>query len=314
MKAEHEMHAKHGHYDGHDHHGHPGKHAHGKKKRRKRSQFVQIWKRMIKNRVSLVGFIIMAIIILLVCLAPVISPYDPNAMDFAALNAGPSAAHWFGTDNLGRDILSRLLWGGRSSLLLGFICAGFGLAIGVAFGSLVGYAGKSVDMVVMRLCDVLSSIPGMLMAVLISTALGTGFFNTILAMSAGGIPNTIRGSRAMALKEREMEYLEAAKAMNCSKAKIVFRHMVPNIISPSIVGTTMMIGHSITSAASLSFVGLGIQPPDAEWGAMLSGAKNFMLNYPHEVLFPGIAILITVLATNMIGDGLRDALDPRLKD
>ena len=118
----------------------------------------------------------------------------------------------------------------------------------------------------------------------------------------------------MALKEREMEYLEAAKAMNCSKAKIVFRHMVPNIISPSIVGTTMMIGHSITSAASLSFVGLGIQPPDAEWGAMLSQAKNFMLEHPHEVLFPGIAILITVLATNMIGDGLRDALDPRLKD
>lgn len=314
MKTEHEVHAKHGHHDGHGHHDHHGKHAHGKKKRKRRSQLVQIWKRMLKNRVSMVGLIMLAVIILLVCLAPVIAPYDPNAMDFGALNAGPSAAHWFGTDNLGRDILSRLLWGGRSSLLLGFICAGFGLAIGVAFGSLVGYAGKSVDMVVMRLCDVLSSIPGMLMAVLISTALGTGFFNTILAMSAGGIPNTIRGSRAMALKEREMEYLEAAKAMNCSRAKIVFRHMVPNIISPSIVGTTMMIGHSITSAASLSFVGLGIQPPDAEWGAMLSGAKNFMLNYPHEVLFPGIAILITVLATNMIGDGLRDALDPRLKD
>ena len=310
MKAEK---VKHAHYHTGEHHEHH--HGHGKKKkRRKRSQFVQICKRIVKNRVSLVGLIMLGIIVLLVCLAPWIAPYDPNAMDFAALNSPPSAEHWFGTDNIGRDILSRLLWGGRSSLLLGFICAGFGLAIGVAFGSLVGYAGKSVDMVVMRLCDVLSSIPGMLMAVLISTALGTGFFNTILAMSAGGIPNTIRGSRAMALKEREMEYLEAAKAMNCSKAKIVFRHMVPNIISPSIVGTTMMIGHSITSAASLSFVGLGIQPPDAEWGAMLSGAKNFMLNYPHEVLFPGIAILITVLATNMIGDGLRDALDPRLKD
>jgi len=307
-----EMH-KPGHHrkEGHEHHGHG---HHGKKKRKKRSQFVQICKRIVKNRVSLVGLIMLGVIVLLVCLAPVIAPYDPNYMDFGALNGTPSAKHLFGCDNLGRDILSRLLWGGRSSLLLGFICAGFGLAIGVAFGSLVGYAGKSVDMVVMRLCDVLSSIPGMLMAVLISTALGTGFINTIIAMSAGGIPNTIRGSRAMALKEREMEYLEAAKAMNCSKAKIVFRHMVPNIISPSIVGTTMMIGHSITSAASLSFVGLGIQPPDAEWGAMLSGAKNYMLNYPHEVLFPGIAILITVLATNMIGDGLRDALDPRLKD
>ena len=307
-----EMH-KPGHHrkEGHEHHGHGG--HHGKKKRKKRSQFVQICKRIVKNRVSLVGLIMLGVIVLLVCLAPVIAPYDPNYMDFSALNGTPSAKHLFGCDNLGRDILSRLLWGGRSSLLLGFICAGFGLAIGVAFGSLVGYAGKSVDMVVMRLCDVLSSIPGMLMAVLISTALGTGFINTIIAMSAGGIPNTIRGSRAMALKEREMEYLEAAKAMNCSKAKIVFRHMVPNIISPSIVGTTMMIGHSITSAASLSFVGLGIQPPDAEWGAMLSGAKNYMLNYPHEVLFPGIAILVTVLATNMIGDGLRDALDPKMR-
>ena len=166
----------------------------------------------------------------------------------------------------------------------------------------------------MRLCDVMSSIPGLLMAILISTVMGPGFFNTILAMTVGGIPNSIRGSRAMALKEREMEYLEAAKAMNCSKAKIIFKHMVPNIISPSIVGTTMMIGNSITGASSLSFVGLGIQPPDAEWGAMLSGAKNFMLQHPHEVLFPGLAILITVLATNMIGDGLRDALDPKLKN
>ena len=311
MRTEHEKHTKHG---PHEHHGHHGEHGRGKKRRKRRSQFVQVWKRMIKNRVSLVGFIIMAIIILLVCLAPVLAPYDYNYMDYSALNALPSAKHLLGTDNIGRDILSRLLWGGRSSLLLGFICAAFGLAIGVAFGSIVGYAGKSVDMVVMRLCDVISSIPGMLMAILLSTALGPGFFNTILAMTVGGIPNTIRGSRAMALKEREMEYLEAAKAMNCSKAKIVFRHMVPNIISPSIVGTTMMIGHSITSAASLSFVGLGILPPSPEWGAMLSASKNYMQDYPHEVLFPGIAILITVLATNMIGDGLRDALDPRLKD
>lgn len=300
------------HHEEHGHRGHKG--GHGHKKHRRQSQLVQIFNRMMKNKVCMVGCIMLGLIILLVTLAPIIAPYDPNYMDYAALNATPSARHWFGTDNLGRDILSRLLWGGRNSLLLGFVCAIFGLLVGLFFGSLVGYAGKSVDMVVMRLCDVMSSIPGMLMAVLISTALGTGFFNTILAMSVGGIPNSIRGSRAMALKEREMEYLEAAKAMNCSKAKIVFKHMVPNIVSPSIVGTTMMIGHSITGAAGLSFVGLGIQPPTAEWGAMLSTAKNFMLNYPHEVLFPGLAILITVLATNMIGDGLRDALDPRLKN
>ena len=311
MKTEHEETKKHHgrHSEGH---GRPGGRGHGKRKRQ--SQLVQIWKRMIKNRVSLIGFILLAIIILLAVLAPALAPYDPNFMDPQALNAGPSAEHLFGADNMGRDILSRILWGARSSLLLGFICAIFGLLVGLIFGSLVGYAGKTVDMVVMRLCDVMSSIPGMLLAILISTALGPGFFNTILAMSVGGIPNSIRGSRAMALKEREMEYLEAAKAMNCSKLKIVFKHMVPNIVSPSIVGTTMMIGNSITGAASLSFVGLGIQPPDPEWGAMLSNARNFMLQYPHEVLFPGIAILITVLATNMIGDGLRDALDPKLKN
>lgn len=308
MKTEEKKH----HHKEHGSHAHKG--GHGHKKHRRQSQLVQIFNRMMKNKVCMIGCIMLTIIILLVVLAPYIAPYDPNYMDYSALNATPSAKHWFGTDNVGRDILSRLLWGGRNSLLLGFVCAIFGLLVGLFFGSLVGYAGKSVDMVVMRLCDVMSSIPGMLMAVLISTALGTGFFNTILAMSVGGIPNSIRGSRAMALKEREMEYLEAAKAMNCSKAKIVFKHMVPNIVSPSIVGTTMMIGHSITGAAGLSFVGLGIQPPTAEWGAMLSTAKNFMLNYPHEVLFPGLAILITVLATNMIGDGLRDALDPRLKN
>ena len=315
MRTEHEVSEKKKHHGGHEgrRHGRHGNHAeHGGRKRQ--SQIVQIWKRMMKNRVCVIGCIMLAIIFLLVILAPLLAPYDPNYMDTSALNAAPSAKHLFGADNLGRDILSRLLWGGRSSLLLGFICAIFGLLIGVFFGSIVGYAGKSVDMIVMRLCDVMSSIPGMLMAILISTVMGPGFFNTILAMTVGGIPNSIRGSRALALKERQMEYLEAAKAMNCSKAKIIFKHMVPNIISPSIVGTTMMIGNSITGASSLSFVGLGIQPPDAEWGAMLSGAKNFMLQHPHEVLFPGLAILITVLATNMIGDGLRDALDPKLKN
>lgn len=315
MRTEHEVSEKKKHHGGHEGRGHGrhGNHAEHRKPKRQ-SQIVQICKRMMKNRVCVVGCIMLAIIFLLVILAPLLAPYDPNYMDTSALNAAPSAKHLFGADNLGRDILSRLLWGGRSSLLLGFICAIFGLLIGVFFGSIVGYAGKSVDMIVMRLCDVMSSIPGMLMAILISTVMGPGFFNTILAMTVGGIPNSIRGSRAMALKEREMEYLEAAKAMNCSKAKIIFKHMVPNIISPSIVGTTMMIGNSITGASSLSFVGLGIQPPDAEWGAMLSGAKNFMLQHPHEVLFPGLAILITVLATNMIGDGLRDALDPKLKN
>lgn len=284
------------------------------KKRKKRSMLLYTFKRMFKNRVSLVGFILLAIIILLVIFANFIAPYDPNYMDYSAIHATPSAAHWFGTDHLGRDILSRLLYGGRYSLLLGFICAFIGFASGVIFGSIVGYAGGHTDMIVMRICDILSAIPGQLLAIVISTALGAGFVNTIIAMTVGGIPNSVRGTRAMALKEREMEYLEAAEAMNCSKIKIIFRHMMPNVVSPSIVGTTMMIGNSIMGAASLTFVGLGIELSTPEWGAILSAARKYVVEYPHEILFPGLTILVTVLAINMIGDGLRDALDPKLKD
>ncbi|MBE6016400.1 MAG: ABC transporter permease [Lachnospiraceae bacterium] len=288
--------------------------AAAKARKRKKSMFVQTVKRLVKNKVSLIGFIILFIIILAVILADVLAPCDPEYMDYGAIHALPSAAHPFGTDNLGRDILSRLLVGGRYSLSLGFICAFVSLFVGVFFGNLVGYLGGRVDMVVMRLCDIFGAIPGQLLAIVISTALGSGFINTILAMTVGGFPNAIRGNRALALKEREMEYLEAARAMNCSKMKIVFKHMMPNTIPIQIVGTTMSIGHAIIGAAGLSFIGLGIQLPTPEWGAILSGSRKYVMDYPHEMLFPGLAILITVLAINMIGDGLRDALDPKLKN
>lgn len=276
--------------------------------------FVQTWKRLIKNKVSLIGFIILFMIILAIILADVIAPCDPYYMDYSAIHHLPNAAHPFGTDNLGRDILSRLLYGGRYSLSLGFICAFVSLFVGVVFGNLVGYLGGRVDMVVMRLCDIFGAIPGQLLAIVISTALGSGFVNTILAMTVGGFPNAIRGNRAMALKEREMEYLEAARAMNCAKLKIVYKHMMPNTIPIQIVGTTMSIGHAIIGAAGLSFIGLGIQLPTPEWGAILSASRQYVLDYPHEMLFPGLAILVTVLSINMIGDGLRDALDPKLKN
>lgn len=284
-------------------------------KRRKRpNPVLTVFKRMMKNRVSMVGFIILSLIILVCVLAPVIAPYDPNFMDYSALNSGSTAKHIMGCDNLGRDIFSRILYGGRNSLLLGFVCAIAGMILGVFFGCLIGYAGGWVDVISMRVCDVLSAIPGSLLCILISAALGNGFWKTILAMTVGGIPGSIRGSRAMALKEREMDYLEAASAMNCSRFKIVFKHMMPNIVSPTIVSTTMMIGNTIMQSAGLSFIGLGVQPPTAEWGAMLSAATGFIFTYPHMILWPGLAIMITVLATNMIGDGLRDALDPKLKD
>ena len=246
--------------------------------------------------------------------APVIAPYSPTYQDFSAIYCKPNGEHWFGCDALGRDIFSRCVYGARYSLSLGLAATVFGSAIGLFFGVIVGYIGGRTDNLVMRLMDIVSAIPGMLLAVIISTALGSGFFNTILAMSVGTIPGTIRQTRALCLKERQMEYIEASVSVNCPKLKIMFSHMLPNIISPLIVGMTMGIGFTIMGAAGLSFIGLGIQPPTAEWGAMLSDGRSMILLHPHLMLFPGLMIALTVLSFNLFGDGLRDALDPRLKD
>ena len=283
-------------------------------KKKKETMFKQVVMRMVHNPVPMIGCVILALIILSAIFASVIAPYSPDAMDYTALKAGPSAQHLLGCDALGRDILTRILYGGRYSLLLGFICAFTNAIIGVIFGCLVGYAGGTVDNIVMRICDVWMAIPGMLLCILISAALGGGFVNTVIALSVGSIPGSIRSTRSMALKEREMEYLEAAKAMNCRLPKILYKHMMPNIIAPTIVGTTGQIGGNIMQAASLSYIGLGIPSTLCEWGAMCNDGKNYILNYPHMIIWPGVAILITVLATNLIGDGLRDAMDPRLKD
>lgn len=285
-----------------------------KRRKKKESMFKQVLKRLLRNPVSVTGLAILLLIILACVFAPLIAPYDPDFIDVTALYQKPCLEHIMGCDNLGRDIFSRLLYGGRYSLSLGFICALTGMFLGVFFGCIVGYAGGSVDNLVMRICDIWSAIPGMLLAILISTALGSGFINTCLAMTVGGIPGSIRGTRAMALKEREMEYLEAARAMNCSKVKILYKHMMPNIIAPTIVGTTGQIGGTIMQASGLSYIGLGIRPPTPEWGAMCAAARDYILDYPHMIIWPGVAILITVLAFNLFGDGLRDAMDPRLKD
>lgn len=283
-------------------------------KRKKDTQLRQIMRRFVKSRTAMIGLVALVIIILACVFAPFIAPYDPNYMDYSAMNATPSLAHIMGCDNLGRDIFSRVLYGGRLSLALGFTVAIVGMAFGVFFGSLVGYLGGQVDNITMRICDVWMAIPGTLLSIIISSALGDGFWYTVLALSVSGLPGSVRGTRAMALKEREMEYLEAAKAMNCSKMKIIYKHMMPNTIAPTIVGTTGQIGGTMMTAAGLSYIGLGIQPPTAEWGAMCSSARSYLTSYPHEMLMPGLAILLTVLSINMLGDGLRDAMDPRLKD
>lgn len=283
-------------------------------KRKKESMFKQVCKRLVKNPVAMTGLVILILIVLASIFAPLLAPYDPNFMDYANLKTGPNAQHLLGCDQLGRDILSRMLYGGRYSLALGFICAMIGLILGVFFGCIVGYAGGTVDNIAMRICDIWSSIPSMLLAILVSTALGNGFFNTVLAMTLGSIPGSVRNTRAMVLKERSQEYLEAAKAMNCSQMKIMFKHMMPNIIPFKIVGTTGNIGATIMQASSLSFIGLGMDAATPEWGAMCSSGRTLMLTHPYMIIFPGLIILITVLAFNLFGDGLRDAMDPKLKD
>jgi ABC-type dipeptide/oligopeptide/nickel transport system permease subunit len=188
-----------------------------------------------------------------------------------------------------------------------------GEVIGILIGSVAGYCGKKIETIIMRLMDIWSSIPAMLLCILISATLGTGFLNTALALASGNVPASVRLIRGQILSERTKEYLEAAESINCSTFSIIFRHMLPNVISPMIVHLTMNIGSTITMASALSYIGLGVQPPTPEWGALLSDARTHILNYPNLIMFPGLFIAFTVLAINLIGDGLRDALDPKLR-
>lgn len=280
---------------------------------KKQSEFVRVFKELRKNSTAMLGLCILLVEILLVILAPVIAPYDYTAMDIVAAQQGPSAAHWSGTDELGRDIFSRVLYGGRYSISMGVLAVMISTTVGMTIGAIAGYFGGKVDNILMRLLDVIQSLPAMLLSIVLSAVLGPGYFNTILALSVNGMPASARMLRAQMLKVRGNEYIEAAQSINCSKFRIIVRHMIPNSFSPNIVQATMSIAHMIVMAASLSFIGLGVQPPTPEWGAMLTGARQFIRQCPHMVIFPGLAIAVTVLAVNLMGDGLRDALDPKLK-
>ena len=280
---------------------------------RKEGIVIQTIRRLRTNSTAMFGLIVLALLILLSVFAPVIAPYHYTEMDMLQLNAAPSLKHLFGTDSLGRDILSRLIYGGRYSIFLGFSASVLSMAAAIVLGSLAGYFGGWVDNVVLRICDVVQAIPGILLSIVISAVLGPGFFNTILALAIGGIPSGIRLTRAQILSVRSDEYLEAAASVNCSSMRIMFRHILPNILSPLIVGFTMGIGNTIMLASSLSFIGLGVQPPAPEWGAMLSAGRDFIRNYPWQIIFPGIFVVVTVLSINLLGDGLRDALDPKMK-
>ena len=280
---------------------------------KKQSKFMEVMKRMSKNKLAMLGLFILLAEILIAILAPVIAPYGYAEMDYMAMQTGPSAAHWFGTDEMGRDILSRLIYGSRYSLSVGIIATLLNTAIGVVIGAIAGYFGGRTDNIIMRLLDIIQSLPAMLLTIVISAVLGPGYFNTILALSINGIPGKARMLRAQILKERGAEYIEAAESINCSRVRTILKHLIPNCFSPLIVQSTMGVANIITTMAGLSFIGLGVQPPTPEWGAMLSSSRQFITTSPYMVIFPGLAIALTVLALNLMGDGLRDALDPKLK-
>ena len=285
-----------------------------RKKPRKSSEFVRVMKQLSRNKMAVVGLIILLVEIVLAILAPYIAPYDYTQMDIMNMFVTPSKAHLFGCDDLGRDIFSRILIGARYSLSCGILATLIGVVIGMAIGAVAGFFGGKVDNIVMRILDVIQAIPGMVMMIVMSAVLGPGFVNTIIAMAFGTIPGMARMLRAQMLKVRENEYIEASVSINCSKFRIIMDHLIPNCMSPMIVQATMGVAQTITTASGLSFIGLGVQPPIPEWGAMLSGARQFIRQAPHLVIFPGLAIAVTVLALNMMGDGLRDALDPKLKN
>jgi peptide/nickel transport system permease protein len=280
---------------------------------KRQSLAVQTLIRVFRSKLALTGMVIIFIIVLLAVLAPVISPYSTTKYDLVNSNLGPSWKHICGTDDAGRDIFTRLLYGARYSLFLGFMGAILSTIVGVIIGAFAGYFGKWADNVLMRAMDVLQAIPGVLIAILIAAVLGTGFWKTIIALTVGGIVPAVRITRGQILAERTREYVEAAESINCGKLRIMFSEVLPNTMSPLIVHLTTAIGGTILVAASLSYVGFGVRPPTPEWGAMLTAGSQVVLAHPHIVLFPGLAIAITVLAVSIFGDGLRDALDPKMK-
>ena len=278
-----------------------------------RTPWAEFWRKFKKQGSALYATIFIIILILLALSAPWLVPFDAeNFFDYDALNTPPSTKHWFGVDALGRDIFSRILMGTRISLAAGFLSVFVGALIGTLLGLLAGYYEGWWERIVMRLSDVLFAFPGILLAIGIVAILGSGMINVIAAVAVFSIPAFARLVRGNVLALKQQTYIEAARSIGASDAVIMLRHLLPGTLSTVIVYLSMRIGTSILTAASLSFLGLGAQPPTPEWGAMLNAARADMLNAPHSVLFPSMAIFVTVLAFNLMGDGLRDALDPKL--
>jgi len=273
----------------------------------------EVWQTLLANRLAVAGLVVLGLLILVAVFAKTVAPYGINEIDIENRLTGPSAAHWFGTDELGRDVMSRVIIASRVSLQVGFIAVGFALGVGVPIGLLAGYYRGVTDSILMRLMDILFSFPAILLAIAILAVLGPGVRNAMIAIGLVYTPIFARITRGSVIVVSEEVYIRAARSLGAGDARIIFRHVLPNVLAPIIVQTTLSLAFAILSEAALSFLGLGVQPPNPAWGRMLSEGRDFFQQAPWMGIFPGVAILVTVMAFNFVGDGLRDALDPKQK-
>jgi peptide/nickel transport system permease protein len=268
-------------------------------------------RRLVHRRGAMVGLAVVAFFVLLAILAPWIAPYDPLATSWSAIRKAPSLQHWFGTDDIGRDVAARVIWGARASLLAGVVSVCIALSVGVPLGLTAGYVGGWIDMLISRLTDAMLACPFLILAIALAAFLGPSLTNAMIAIGIAATPVFIRITRAQVLAVKVEDYVEAARAVGNSPLRIALRHILPNVVPPIIVQATLAIAAAVIAEASLSFLGLGQQPPAPSWGSMLNIAKNFVENAPWMAIWPGVSIFLLVLSFNLLGDGLRDALDPR---
>ncbi len=284
-------------------------------KYKKRSSMGMVWHQLKKNKGAIIGLILISLVIILALCAPLIYDYKTDIVKNHVRDRmqPPNAEHWFGTDDLGRDILARVIWGARYSLAVGVVAVMFALVVGVTLGAIAGYVGGVFEDIVMRICDIFSSIPSVLLAIAVVSAMGKSTINLMIAVGLASSAPFTRVARAAVLVVRDEEYVEAARAIGMRDWQIILEHILPNCVSQIIVQATLRVGSAIISAAQLSFLGLGVPAPAPEWGSMLSTGRQFIRDYSYMTLFPGLAIMLCVLSLNLLGDGLRDALDPKLK-
>ena len=282
---------------------------------KKRSQFEEVWRRLKKNKMAMIGLAIVILLVLMAIFADFLFDYNDVVIkqNTAIRLQGPSAEHWLGTDEFGRDILARLVHGARISLLVGVVAVAIALTIGGTLGAISGFYGGRVDMVISRLMDILLAVPSLLLSITIVSALGPSIINLMIAIAVSSVPGYARIVRSSVMTVRDSEFIEAARSIGANDAQIIASHIIPNCLAPIIVQVSLKVASAILSTSGLSFLGLGVKAPTPEWGSMLSGGRAYLRNAPHLTFFPGVMIMITILSLNLLGDGLRDALDPKLK-